>query len=377
MRVLIVGGAGGSGGFIRHLRGITAPGRVPRATKVSILCGPALPAKLGTLDDQVDVTVDVRLVASSTWRRLMWWRSAYPRHLAAISPDVVLFATGVVRGPGGPPSVAVSNNMALFDRALIRSYGLGRMGLQLRRLRLQHILSYRRAAGVLFMSDHSATSVSSQVGGLGAVRAVNYGLEPEFLASEPKTIPLEDPVTILYVSTVFLYKHHWELVHAVAALRRELQRDLRLVLVGGGEPIALARLHAAIRQYGGETFTSLRGDVAAEQMPHVYRSADLFAFPSSVESFGLSLLEAMGAGLPIVSSDRMCLPEVLGDAGVYCSPEDWRSIATALRTLIHDDGIRATCARRARARAEGFTWSVAAMKTYAFLREVAENADRR
>ena len=83
--------------------------------------------------------------------------------------------------------------------------------------------------------------------------------------------------------------------------------------------------------------------------------ADAFCLPSLYEGFGLTALEAMGCGAPVVVSDRGALPEIVGDAGLVVEPTV-EALTAALESLLSDPAKAQRLGRRAAARARGFTW---------------------
>src|SRR5262249_47674646 len=99
----------------------------------------------------------------------------------------------------------------------------------------------------------------------------------------------------------------------------------------------------------------------------VVRRALAFVLPSEWEAFGLVLLEAMAAGVPIVATSVGAIPEVLGGgaAGLIVPYDDPSSLAGALERLAHDAELRERLVVAATARVEGLTWdrSAAAMRT--------------
>jgi glycosyltransferase involved in cell wall biosynthesis len=95
-------------------------------------------------------------------------------------------------------------------------------------------------------------------------------------------------------------------------------------------------------------------------MPLVYQAATLFLYPSLRESFGLPILEAMGCGVPVITSNTSSMPEVSGDAALLVDPEQPDQITEAMLSLLSDDELRNELCRRGKARAAAFTWEKAA-----------------
>jgi glycosyltransferase involved in cell wall biosynthesis len=96
-----------------------------------------------------------------------------------------------------------------------------------------------------------------------------------------------------------------------------------------------------------------------------YAGADALAFPSFYEGFGIPLLEAMRCSCPIVTSNTSSLPEVAGDAAIYCDPKDVQSISGALVRVASSEATRALLIANGRVRAEEFSWDRCAAETYA------------
>lgn len=157
---------------------------------------------------------------------------------------------------------------------------------------------------------------------------------------------------VLAVGTLEPRKNLPRLIEAFAALPTELRDGHELVLVGGSgwqDDDTLAAI-------GRHSFVSTTGHVDDDLLPQIYRGATLFAYPSLYEGFGLPVVEAMAAGVPVLTSDVSSLPEVAGEAAVYVDPRDVRSITDGLARALGDAELRARLARAGRERAASFSW---------------------
>jgi glycosyltransferase involved in cell wall biosynthesis len=133
----------------------------------------------------------------------------------------------------------------------------------------------------------------------------------------------------------------------------------------GGSEI-LARIAASPAR---ERIT-VTGYVSPEELAAWYAKAEIFAFPSLDEGFGMPVLEAMAAGTPVVTSSRSALPEVAGDAAILVNPESTEEMAEVLRTLTQGEALRAALSSRGVERARLFTWEKAVAETWNVYREV-------
>ena len=160
---------------------------------------------------------------------------------------------------------------------------------------------------------------------------------------------------ILFLGTLEARKNIGGLLDAFGRLLARVERAPRLVLAGRTGPDAGPWLEA-IGKPPLAGHVEYAGYVPAERREQILKGAQMFVLPSFEEGFGLTALEAMSAGVPVVASSRGSLPEVVGDAGLLIDPDDVESLVTAMTTLARDGALRAVCAERGLDRAKQFSW---------------------
>lgn len=309
--------------------------------------------------------------------RLFW-------HLFVFSRLVEKNEAGAVFLPGGGmyrfrPFITMSQNLLPFEWQELRRFGRSLLTVKFMVLRFAQARAFRRADGLLFLSDYARETVGAVTGkGQGRTAVVPHGVNEAFRGvgerrSAFAEFSAERPCRILYVSIVHVYKHHWHVAEAVSRLR---DAGLPVTLELVGPPASGSRrLDAALAALdSGGDFIAYRGNVPYAELPEVYAAADLFVFASSCENMPNILVEAMAAGLPIACSDRGPMPEVLGDAGVYFDPEDPQSIAAAVRQYIESPSLMVEKSRAAFERSKQFSWERCARETFSFLAECARGA---
>jgi glycosyltransferase involved in cell wall biosynthesis len=306
-----------------------------------------------------------------------WWQGTRLGPLARAERCDVLLVPGGTFATDFRPVITMSQNLLPFEWRELRRYRCSWTTLRLLLLRHSLAHSFREASGTIFLTRYAQSAVRAVTGELrGASDVIPHGLEASFFQHERTHRALEecstgDPLRIVYVSIIDLYKHQWHVARAVAQLRRE-GLPLSLTLIGPAYRPALRRLRRTMTQVDprGE-FIHYAGFVEHRELPARYAAAELCVFASSCENMPNILLEGMAAALPIACSDRGAMPEVLGDAGMYFDPEDPASIARALRELAASSQLRRQRAHAARARAAQFSWTRCARETFDFLARVA------
>lgn len=188
------------------------------------------------------------------------------------------------------------------------------------------------------------------------VRVVHHGCGDWASLASPSR---EREPVILHVGAIQKRKNIARLVEAFEGL----ENGWKLVLAGSQGYGAEAIL-AGIRASKAAGRIIVTGYVTAQQLAEWYARASIFAFPSLDEGFGMPVLEAMAAGVPVVTSNRSALPEVAGDAALLVDPEDTEALREALCRLSTDTDLRERLICSGRARAKLFSWEKAACETW-------------
>lgn len=307
----------------------------------------------------------------------IYWQQAKLTGSAA-SCDL-LFVPGGTYAGSFRPFVAMSQNLLPFDEAAASLYGWSWTRARLAILRRSQSATFRAASGVIFLTGAARAAVLRSTGELpGRTTVIPHGVSPGCGRAEVAQRPVsafspERPFRWLYVSTVDVYKHQDVVAEAVARLRAE-GRPVALDLVGPAYGPALRELQRVLERTDPDSrFIRYHGAVPRSQVADCYGAADGFVFASSCETFGIVLLDAMAAGLPVAASRNGVTRDVLGEAGAYFEPRDPDSMADVLRALLESPERRTELAARARERARGYTWEGCARRTMAFLAEVGRS----
>jgi glycosyltransferase involved in cell wall biosynthesis len=167
-----------------------------------------------------------------------------------------------------------------------------------------------------------------------------------------------DTPYILAVGTVQPRKNYEMLIRA---FRPVAERHPHSLVIVGGKGWLDEGLPREIERLGLRDRVRLAGFVDDADLPTVYSAADLLAFPSLYEGFGLPLLEAMACGTPVISSNASSLPEVVTEeSAVLLSPHDETAWTAAMLRLLGDESARGELSTAGLARSSQFSWRTAA-----------------
>lgn len=164
---------------------------------------------------------------------------------------------------------------------------------------------------------------------------------------------------ILSVGSIEPRKNLLRLLKAYQGLPLEIKDEYKLLLVGfsGWENSEIISLIKELEEY-----VQYLGFISDEELAQVYNLATLFVYPSLYEGFGLPVLEAMACGTAVVSSGLSSLPEVGGDAPLYCDPYSITDIQEKIVSTLADSSKRDSMVEKGLAQAQKFSWQKSAQE---------------
>ncbi len=223
---------------------------------------------------------------------------------------------------------------------------------------------FRRCDAIICVSDFTRTEFLNWSGvSEKRVWTVKNGISAAFY-SQAREIVRRVPY-VLYPGNRRSYKNVDRLLQAYAASC--LWKDeIHLVLTGDAD----ARLICLAESLGVAGYLEFSGVLAENQMVALYRGALFVAFVSLYEGFGLPIVEAMAAEVPVLTSNVSAMPEVAGNAALLVDPLSVEEISGAMRVLAYDGAKRAELVMRGRSRATMFSWDKSALQVWKIVREV-------
>lgn len=223
----------------------------------------------------------------------------------------------------------------------------------------------KRSRAVLTVSEYSRRSIIKR-----------FGLSEDAVTIVPDAVNLEQfhPVDPAPVRAKYALPQRYVLFVGSLDPRKNLERllqawirlsefkNLELVIAG-----SRADIFRPVSVNENRRRTRFLGYVPDEDLPGLYSGATMFIMPSLFEGFGLTVLEAMACGTPVVTSYAGALPEVVGDAAIQVDPTSAEAMAEAMRRLLLDDTLRGTLREKGIDRACKFSWQRSAQAIWELL----------
>lgn len=292
--------------------------------------------------------------------RLAWEQSALPLLVRRTGADVLHSPHYTMPRLAGVPVVVTLHDATFFSHPGLHSPVKSRF------FRAATRAAVRRAAALVVPSEATGREVRRFVGGDPSRFHVAYhGVDSEIFRPADadavrrvrRSLGLEDERYVAFLGTLEPRKNVPALIRGWARAVADLPEPPALVLAGGrGWDEEVEPTVAAV----DPRLTVLRpGYLPLEDLAPFLAGAELVAYPSLGEGFGLPVLEAMACGAAVLTTRELSLPEVGGDAVAYCGTDD-ASIGEALRALLDGPQRRLELAAAARRRAARFTWEAAA-----------------
>lgn len=202
------------------------------------------------------------------------------------------------------------------------------------------------------------------------ITVIHHGFDGEFFGERVSEVIVADTLQkyllksrnyILYVGALQPRKNLIRLIEAFQILKRSVP-EVKLVLAG--EPAWLSQgILEAWKRSSVRDDIVLPGRVSFEDLRILYQGARFFVFPSLYEGFGLPLLEAFAAGIPVLTAGNSSLIEVAGDGALFCQAEDAADMVEKMQRLWGDEMLRMELVQKGNERLKNFSWDTCAKQT--------------
>jgi glycosyltransferase involved in cell wall biosynthesis len=285
----------------------------------------------------------------------------------------------IILVPGGVflsnfrPYVAISQNLLPFELNEAFRYSSNIYKLRFIILRFLQKRTFKNANGLIFLTNYAKSIIlkTTSIPENNIIIPHGIDLAKSIKPKEnilDKVYTLENPFKLLYVSIIAPYKHQWTISEAVSKLYLE-GYPIKLILVGPSEESSLKKLNKVLKDYeSSSNCIDYVGAVAHDKLFNYYENADGFIFGSSCENLPIILIEAMSMGLPILSSSKGPMMEVLGEnENCYFDPENLSDIMDRIKHFYNNPNLRGRISNSSYLKSIHFSWLETSNETFKFL----------
>jgi glycosyltransferase involved in cell wall biosynthesis len=200
------------------------------------------------------------------------------------------------------------------------------------------------------------------------------GVDERFLSHGPSPDGVGERPTLLFPGAPIPRKNIKVVLVAMATSRPGLRLSQARLEISGAAADDFSDVVAMVSRLGLQDRVRWLGYIPADEMPDVIAHSSVVVYPSLTEGFGLPVLEAFAVGVPVVSSDRGSLPEIVGDAGLLVNPTDVKALGDAIEAVLTNEELRGRLRDRGAQRVKQYTWERCAEMTCELYRTVISEA---
>jgi glycosyltransferase involved in cell wall biosynthesis len=260
------------------------------------------------------------------------------------------------------PSIIFNQDILSFDKEALNQICFSLEKLRLYIIRIVQIKAMNNSDEVIFLSKFSKNIISKNLKKKLSFNIIYHGVEKKIKKLGNKNLVncswdylSKKKIKLIYVSPLFRYKNHSTVAKAYSRLKKKYSNlDIKFI---GNYKNNLKLYHNIINQNSSINKNNFIGEVSRKDVIKTLCKSDIFVFASSSETFGITLVEAMAIGIPIVCSNKSSLPEILKNGGLYFNPKDDLQLANQIESFIKDKNLRKQKSKEAKNISLRYNWN--------------------
>lgn len=292
--------------------------------------------------------------------QIIWQLIILPNYLKKNKINI-LYSTDASTFCNYSNSIVFNQDILSFDRQAVNQIPFSLEKIRLYLIKFLQIRSMNKAKEVIFLSKYAKKIISKNLNKKKNYNIIAHGIDESLKKigkinqnTSSKNYELKKIIRLVYVSPLFLYKNHITVIKSFLILKKKY-KNLDIKFIGDYKQNLniynkLISLSPIINK---NNFT---GALRHKDVVKNLVKSDVFIFASSSETFGISLLEAMALGMPIICSNKSSLPEILQKGGLYFNPKNHLELVNKIEKIIKNKQLRKKISLRAHKIANSYSW---------------------
>ena len=264
----------------------------------------------------------------------------------------ILFSTDSTSFCKHKLSIVFNQDILSFDEHALKQIPFGLEKIRLYIIKLVQIWAMNNASKIIYLSKFSRKIISKSLNKKKKYKIIYHGIDKKLLKYGKKKIKdfswdynKKNKIKLIYVSPLDHYKNQSTVAKAYSRLKKKYS-NLEIKFIGNYNH-NLKLFNSIINENYFVNKKNFIGKVNHKKVLSYIHDSDIFIFASSAETFGITLLEGMALGMPIVCSSKSSLPEILKDGGIYFNPNNDYELANQIERFIKDKKFRKKKSKKA------------------------------
>ncbi len=292
--------------------------------------------------------------------QIIWQWILLPFYLKKNKIDI-LYTTDSTSFCKFTPSIIFNQDILSFDKKSFEQISFSIEKIRLYLIRFVQIRAMNNASKIIFLSKFSKNIISKNLKKKLSYNIIYHGIEDNIKKIGNKNLidcswkySLKKKIRLIYVSPLFHYKNHLTVAKAYSRLKKRYNNlDLKFV---GNYSNNMKLYNDILNSNNSINKSHFLGEMTHKNVIKLLSRSDIFIFASSSETFGISLVEAMALGMPIVCSNKSSLPEILQNGGLYFNPKNDLQLSNQIEIFIKDKSLRKRKSEKAKNISLRYSW---------------------
>ena len=308
--------------------------------------------------------INIKNILNNSIYRLFWQFYFLPKELKYYNCNI-LFVLGGVLLKKTTKTVSIFQNILPFINEDVKKYNFFTR-IKLRIQKKIYLNTFIKSDGLIFLSNFSKKILKREINlKYKKNKIIPHGVSEIFKFRTRKIS--KNFIKILYVSKIDLYKNQIKILEVINLIKKKY--NVKLSLVGSYDYKNKNILLDKIDKLKIRKHVKILGKIKYKDLPRLYNNHDLKIYASKSETFGMTMLEAMKCGLPVLAIKNQISKEILSKAGFFCKDSIININNSIENIIINKNNVRKKTLKGKKI-SEKYSWKITSKKTFKFIEEI-------